>query len=284
MTTQGEGTRAMLDDFFVRALLAGAGVAAVAGPLGCFIVWRRAAFFGDMLGHAALLGVALSILLHVSVTTGVFVIAVAAALALVRLMDAGAHTSDTLLGILSHGSLALGLLVLSVAGGVQVDLQGLLFGDILAVGTGDLALIFGGGVAVLSVLALFWRTLFAASVSPEIAAAEGLKPKRAELAFTLVLAAFVAVAMKIVGVLLITALMVMPAAAARRFVSGPEAMALLASVFGIMASAGGLFGSLRFDTPSGPSIVAAAFLIFAVSISPLAGLQSAFRRGPRDEP
>lgn len=263
------GGRQMLDDFFIRALLAGVGVALVAGPLGCFIVWRRMAYFGDTLSHAALLGVALSFLLEINMTLAVFVVSVAISLLLLALRRKETLSSDALLGLLSHSALAVGLVCLAFMTWVRLDLMGLLFGDILAVSKSDIAIVYGGGALVLVGLLAIWRPLFAATVSPELAAAEGMKPDRTNLLFMLLMAAVIAIAMKIVGVLLITALLIIPAAAARRLSSGPEAMAILAALIGAAAVIGGLFGSLRWDTPSGPSIVVAAMVLFLVSLLPL---------------
>ncbi|MAW85189.1 MAG: hypothetical protein CMJ42_01535 [Phyllobacteriaceae bacterium] len=261
----------MLDDFFIRALLAGIGVALVAGPLGCFIVWRRMAYFGDTLSHGALLGVALGLLLQVDLTLAVFAVSALVSLALLVLQRRASLSADALLGLLSHSSLALGLVVLAFMTWVRVDLMGLLFGDILAVSRSDLALIWGGGAIVLALLAAVWRPLFAATVNPEIAEAEGMRPDRANIVFMLLMAGVIAIAMKIIGVLLITAMLIIPAAAARRLASGPEQMAVLASAIGVAAVLGGLFGSLQWDTPSGPSIVVAALGLFLVSLMPLRG-------------
>ncbi len=259
----------MLDDFFSRAIIAGIGVALVAGPMGCFIVWRRLAYFGDTLAHAALLGVALAFLFEVNTTLAVFAVSAVVSIALLLLQKRASLSSDALLGLLSHSALALGLVVLAFMTWVRMDLMGLLFGDILAVSKIDIALIYAGGLAVLTVLCFIWKPLFAATVSRELAEAEGLHPDRANVIFMLLMATVIAIAMKIVGVLLITALLIIPAAAARKFASGPEQMAVIASLFGVAAVAGGLFGSLEWDTPSGPSIVVAAVFLFVVSLSPL---------------
>ena len=256
----------MLDDFFTRAIIAGVGVAMVVGPLGCFIVWRRLAYFGDTLSHAALLGVALALLLEINVTVAVFAVAVFVSLALLLLRRRATLSSDAVLGILSHSTLAIGLVALAFMTWVRVDLMGFLFGDILAITRWDIALIWGAGVLVLIVLVLIWRSLSAGIVSVELAQAEGLEPERADFIFMLLMAAVIAISMKIVGVILITALLIIPTAAARRFASGPEQMAVLSILFGIAAVFAGLFGSLEWDTPAGPSIVVAAFMIFLISL------------------
>ncbi|QKV19318.1 metal ABC transporter permease [Oricola thermophila] len=256
----------MLNDFFVRAIVAGIGVALVTGPLGCFIVWRRLAYFGDTLSHAALLGVALAFLLEIDITLAVFSVSVVIAVALLWLQRRAGLSADALLGLLSHSALALGLVALAFMTWVRIDLMGLLFGDILAVSKTDIAVIYAGGAGVLAVLALIWKPLFAATVNPELAAAEGMGPDRVNFVFMLLLAVVVAIAMKIVGVLLITALLIIPAATARRFATGPEAMAVLAALAGVLAILAGLFSSLKWDTPSGPSIVVAALAFFILSL------------------
>jgi zinc transport system permease protein len=256
----------MLDDFFVRALVAGVGLALVTGPLGCFIVWRRMAYFGDTMAHSALLGVALSFLFQINLTFGVFLVAAAVAGVLLLLQRRNALSTDALLGILSHSTLAIGLVLVAFMSWIRVDLMGFLFGDILAVSMGDIALIYGGGIAILAVIIWMWRPLLASTVNTDIAEAEGLRPEASRILLMLLLASVIAVAMKLVGVLLITSLLIIPAATARRLAATPEQMAVIASVVGALAVAGGLFGSLNYDTPSGPSIVVAALGLFLVSI------------------
>ena len=261
----------MLDDFFTRALIAGIGIALVAGPLGCFIIWRKLAYMGDTLSHAALLGVALALLFDVEIVFAVFLISGLISLSLLYLQGRARLSGDTLLGLLSHSALALGLVALAFMPWVRTDLMGLLFGDILAVSKSDLAIIWAGGACILLALFAIWRTLFAKTVNAEIAEAEGLPTKRADICFMILVAAAIAISIKIVGVLLITALLIIPAATARRFSSGPEQMAVLAALIGVLSVLSGLFGSLQWDTPSGPSIIVAAFVFFLVSLLPSFG-------------
>lgn len=251
-----------MDDFVLRALAAGCGIALVAGPLGSFVVWRRMAYFGDTLSHSALLGVTLGFLLGVNPMIGVVAVCVSLALALVALQGRRTLASDTLLGILSHGSLSLGLVALAFLETLRVDLVAYLFGDILSVTTTDLAWIYGGGAVALGGILLLWRRLLAITVSEDLARVEGMPVEALRLAFMLLIALVIAAAMKIVGILLITSLMIIPAAAARRFARNPEAMAALASLFGVAAVLGGLMASLRWDLPGGPSVVVAAAALF----------------------
>ena len=256
----------MLDDFFARALLAGVGVALAAGPLGCFIVWRRMAYFGDTMAHSALLGVAIGLLLGAAPTLGVALVTLAVAGLLLALQQVRQMSSDTLLGILSHSALSVGLVAVGFMTWLRIDLLGYLFGDILAVGKADLLGVYAGGALVLLALAAIWRPLLAVTIDEDLARAEGVPALRVRIIFTALIALVIAIAMKIVGILLITSLLIIPAAAARRVARTPEQMALAAAVLGSIAVCLGLFGSLRFDTPSGPSVVVAAAAIFALSL------------------
>jgi zinc transport system permease protein len=254
----------MLDDFMIRAALAGLGVALAAAPMGCFVVWRRMAYFGDATAHASILGVAIALALSVSVFLGAMAMALLMALAVTALSGRG-YAVDTLLGVLAHSALAFGLVAVSFLSGVRIDLMAYLFGDILAVGKTDLAVIWGGAALVLVLLTWRWAALLTATLNPDLAHASGIDPRREQLVLTLALAVVVAVAIKVVGVLLIAALLIIPAAAARPFARTPEGMAVMAVIVAALSVLGGLQASLFYDTPTGPSIVCVAALIFAGS-------------------
>lgn len=254
----------LLDDFFLRAVLAGVGVAIAAGPLGCFVVWRRMAYFGDATSHAALLGVALALATELPVTAGVTLAALGMALS-VSITVGRTYAADTMLGVASHGALALGLVAISFLHGVRIDLMGYLFGDILAVTRRDLLVIYAGAALVAVLMLWRWQPLLVSTLSPDLAAASGISPARERLVLTLALALLVAVALKVVGALLITALLIVPAAAARALARTPESMAAMAVGYGALAAIAGLFGSLHLDTPAGPSIVTAAVGLFILA-------------------
>ena len=254
-----------MPDFLLNALLAGLALALVAGPLGSFVVWRRMAYFGDTLSHAALLGVALGLMLDVSPTLTVTVGCILLAVLLVTLQQRQPLASDTLLGILAHSTLSLGLVALSFMHDVRIDLMSYLFGDLLAVSPTDLAWIIGGSALVLALLAWLWRPLLAITVHEELARVEGLPVAAIRLALMLLIAVVIAVAMKIVGVLLITSLLIIPAAAAQRHARSPEQMAGGASAIGLLAVCAGLALSWFRDTPAGPSIVVSAAGLFLLS-------------------
>ncbi|MEL6574956.1 MAG: metal ABC transporter permease [Pseudomonadota bacterium] len=271
----------MLDDFLVRAALASLAIALAAAPLGCFVVWRRMAYFGDATAHAAILGVALALATSISISLGVLLTALAMGLGVAAIAGPSAGLGvggagldargaarpapDTLLGVFSHGALALGLVATALIPGRQRDLAAFLFGDILAVGRADLAVIWGGAALIIALIAWRWNRLLTATLHGDLARAAGIDPGREQMVLVIALAGLVAVALKLVGVLLITAMLIIPAAAARPLVRSPEAMAFLAAALGCVASLGGLGVAFLLDTPAGPTVVAVATLIFALS-------------------
>ncbi|ATG45541.1 hypothetical protein D1820_17565 (plasmid) [Phaeobacter sp. LSS9] len=254
----------ILDSFLIRAALAGVGVAIAAAPLGCFVVWRRMAYFGDATAHASILGIALALSFDTSIFVGVLAMALIMATVVSTLSGRG-YAVDTLLGVLAHSSLAFGLVAVSFLQGVRLDLMAYLFGDILAVNANDLMVIWGGAVLVVGLLWWRWSALLTATLNPDLAHAAGIDPRREQLVLTLALAVVVAVAIKVVGVLLIAALLIIPAATARPFAATPERMTIIAAVTGAVSALGGLQLAFMFDTPTGPTIVCLAACLFALS-------------------
>jgi len=268
-----------LDSFLIRAGLAGLGVALAAGPLGCFVVWRRMAYFGDATAHAAILGVALSLAFNASILAGVLICCLAMAMTVAVLSGRG-QSADTVLGVLAHTALAAGLVAVSLQPKVRIDLDSYLFGDILAVGRGDLAVIWIGAVLILALLAWRWNALLTTTLNEDLATASGLRPERERMVLVLALAVVVAVSLKVVGVLLISALLLIPAATARRFAATPEHMGVFAGLIGALASLAGMALAYVFDTPAGPTIVCTASAGYACVIllhRPLRRLLTAFR-------
>ena len=256
----------MFDDFFIRALVAGIGIAFVAGPLGCFVVWRRLSYFGDTLAHSALLGVTIAYSLEFNIAVSIFLISSVIALILIKLQKETNLPSDAFLGLLAHSSLAVGLVVIGFLTFIRFDIMGFLFGDILAVNKKVLMTIWVGGALILLVLRLIWRSLFASTVNYELAQAEGLNPDRAKAVFTILLAAIIAISIKLVGVLLITGMLIIPTAMARNLSDNPKKMVIFSIIGGLLAVLIGLFSSLEFNTPSGPSIIVAALALFIISL------------------
>ena len=256
----------MFDDFFIRALFAGIGVALVTGPLGCFVVWRRLSYFGDTLAHSALLGVTIAFSLEFNIALSVFITSSVVALFLIQLQKKTNLPGDALLGLLAHSSLGVGLVAIGFLSFIRFDVMGLLFGDILAVNVNDLLVIWIGGVLILIILKLIWKPLFASTVNYELAEAEGLNPERAKAIFTLLMAAIIAISIKMIGLLLITGMLIIPAAMARNVSNSPKGMIIFSVIGGLLSVFLGLFSSLNFNTPSGPSIIVAALILFIISL------------------
>ena len=254
-------------ELFVRALLVGIGMALVTGPLGCFVVWRRLSFFGDTLAHSALLGVTLSYTTEINMALSVFVISSIVALILLKLQKKTNLPADALLGLLAHSSLAIGLVVIGLLATIRFDLMGLLFGDILAVNVNDIAVVWIGGAIILMVLKIIWKPLFASTVNYELAEAEGMNPEKYNAIFTILLAAIIAISIKMVGLLLITGMLIIPAAMARNLSDNPNQMVIFSIIGGLLSVIIGLFTSLEINTPSGPSIITSGLILFILSLT-----------------
>ena len=258
----------MADLFLMRALMAGLALSVIAAPLGCLVVWRRMAYYGEAVAQAGLIGIAGGLALSLDLTASVLVVTLMASTLLVLLGRQQVVPLDSLLGLIAHAALAVGVIAASLVRGPQLDLTAFLFGDIFAVSGSDLVWIFVAGVLALVAVIWIWRPLLALSVHEDLAAAEGIGIDRVKLVFVLVLALIVAIAIKIVGVLLAVAFLIMPAAAARPLSETPEQMVLFAAIFGALAVVLGLFLSVSLDTPGGPSIVLMLALFFAAAMFP----------------
>jgi zinc transport system permease protein len=252
-------------EFLLPALAAGIGIAILAGPLGSFVVWRKMAYFGDTLSHASLLGIALGFLFDINLNLALIICCMVLAVILVSLQKQKYVATDTLLGILAHSALSLGLVAVSFLDHVRIDLMSYLFGDLLAVTTADLMWIYGGGILILGALIALWRPLLSMTINEDMAQVEGVNVDLMRLALMLMVGMVIAVAMKFVGALIITSLLIIPAATARRFSHSPEMMACMASVIGTIAVFIGLAMSWHYDTPAGPSVVVAAAAMFMLS-------------------
>ena len=265
LITMTTGSTTMIE-LLLPSLLAGLAVALVSGPMGAFVVWRRMAFFGDTLAHGALLGAALALALDVNLYLAVVVACLSIALALTGLQQQRQITGYTLLGIVAHTTLALGVISLSVQQSVQVDLMAYLFGDLLAVTWNDVLALWAGAALIIALVVWQWRALLSITVNEELAQVEGVPVAFTRLLLMLLLALLIAGAIRTVGVLLITSLLVIPAAGARRLSSTPEQMAMRASVLGLLSVTLGMTMSWYADTPVGPSIVVAAAALFVLTL------------------
>jgi zinc transport system permease protein len=252
-------------EFLLPAVLAGLGIAMIAGPLGSFVVWRRMAYFGDTLAHASLLGLALGFLLNINLYLALVICCIAIAFILVTLQKRQLVGTDTLLGILAHSALSLGLVSVSFLDDVRIDLMSYLFGDLLSVSMTDIYFIYLGVLLISAILYLFWRPLLSTTVSEELAAVEGVNVDLMRLILMLLVGTVIAVGMKFVGALIITSLLIIPAATARKFSNTPEQMVVLSSLFGCIAVLAGIALSWQYDTPAGPSVVISSTALFMLS-------------------
>ncbi|MCW7763248.1 zinc ABC transporter permease subunit ZnuB [Photorhabdus luminescens] len=246
--------------------LAGVLLSIAAGPLGSFVVWRRMSYFGDTLAHASLLGVAFGLLLNISPFYAIIAVTLILAIMLVWLEKRPQLAIDTLLGIMAHSALSLGLVVVSLMSNVRVDLMAYLFGDLLSVTYEDIWLIAIGVAIVITLLFWQWNALLSITISQEMAFVDGIKIQRLRILLMLVTALTIGLAMKFVGALIITSLLIIPAATARRFARTPEQMAGIAIAVGMLAVTGGLAFSAVYDTPAGPSVVLCAAVMFIISL------------------
>jgi zinc transport system permease protein len=254
-----------MENFIVNALIAGVGIAAIAGPLGCFVVWRRMAYFGDSLSHSALLGISLGVLLGINLNIGIIFTCLIFAIFLYSLERRKKFPSDTSLSIIAHGSLSVGIIVASLTPKIQNNLLGFLFGDILSVTSTEIIWIYASLSFVFAALYFIWKPLLLSTINEDIAKAEGVKTNLMQIIFIVMIAVLISASIRIVGVMLITSLLVIPAAAARVISKSPKQMALIASIFGIFSVIFGVISSYYIDIPTGPAIVVCSIVIFILS-------------------
>lgn len=263
----------MLEPFFLRALIASLALALIAAPLGCFVVWQRMSYFGESIAQASLVGVALGMAFQLDLTLGVLIAALVAAALLIWFSRQEIVAMDSILGLMHHAALAIGVIATAMIQGPGVDLMGFLFGDVFAVTTSDILWIFVGGGLALGVVAWLWQPLLRLAVHEDLAAAEGVDRNRVRTIFTILLALAIAVAMKIVGILLVMAFLVVPAVAARPLAATPERMVVLSAGIAALSVLFGLWLSASLDSPGGPSIVLIMSAAAAISLT-AAGLRA----------
>lgn len=264
--TRHTGMTEWLDDFLVRSVIAGLIMVIIAAPMGCLMVWQRLAFLSDTLGHAAVMGVGLGLLLEVNPLFGVLAVALLIVFSLNRVNSFDTALSETTLAIISHTGLAAGIILVGLLPAQSVNLEAILFGDLLATTTGDLTRLLVTTVLLLLVLRHYWRSFVAVSVSREIAQAEGIEVRKIQLLMYIMIALLVAVMMKVMGVLLIAAMLVIPTTSARLFSRSPEQMVLISGLFGLGALAGGITTSFHFDWQTGPAIVVSATILLLITL------------------
>lgn len=248
------------------AWLTGILLSFITAPLGAFVVWRKMSYFGDTLAHSALLGVALGIFLDINPYLSILVLTVLLAVAMVWLESNSQFSVDTILGIIAHSCLSLGVVTVGLLQNVRVDLMGYLFGDLLAVNYEDALFIGIGVIIVLAALIYYWKPLISTTVSPELAQVEGINIRRMRFLLMIMTALTIALSMKFVGALIITSLLIIPAATARRFSRTPESMATTAVIISMLAVSMGLALSAFYNTAAGPSVVICSSFLFLLSL------------------
>ncbi len=255
----------MLESILVSALFAGIGIAIIAGVMGCFVVWRNMAYFGDSLAHSSLLGIALGLICSIGANIGILLVCLIFALVLVFLQQKRILATDTLLGILSHSALSIGMVVISLLE-IRFNLHSYLFGDILTVMVNEIYWIYGGGLIVLLLIFLNWNSLILMTINEDLAKSEKIKTFKLQLLLMALMAIFVVISIRVVGLLLVTSMLIIPAASARQIAKSPESMVVISVIIAILSLVIGILISFKLDTPSGPSVVVSSSIIFVLSL------------------
>jgi manganese/iron transport system permease protein len=268
------------DAFFIRALLALALVGVVCAVVGTYVVLRGVAFFGDAIAHAGFPGVVIAYMLSIPFYIGAAVAAVATALAIGAVTKRAGIRQDTAIGVMFAGTFALGVFLFSSIRGYVADLFSFLFGNVLAIGAGDLValLVLGGGVIL--TVAVLWKELLYATFDPLGAAASGIRVDRLEYLFLALVALTIVVSLQAVGIILVVAMLITPAATAQLLTVRFARVMVLAGIVGITSAIIGLYLSYWLDVASGATIVlvqTAAFLV-ALGLGPRGPLGRLRRR------
>lgn len=241
-------------------------MALLTSPLGCFLLWRRLSFFGDTLSHSALLGVALGIFFHLSFYGSVLAVCLLISLFLSWKMPGIRIPTDTLLALISYSCLAFSLILLTLSRPLPYDPSSILFGDLLLIDVQDLWVMLFHSLLVCFVLYKNWRPLLLSTFNGDLSEAEGTSSYRTNLVFMILLGSAVATCLKLVGGLLLPALLVIPATIAFRFSRSPEGMVFKTTFVALVVNTLGIFCALQWNLPTGPSIVAICFFGFVLSL------------------
>ncbi len=266
--------------FFLRALVAAILVGTVCAVVGTYVVLKGLAFIGDAVSHAAFPGIVVAFLLSGPYFLGAAVAAVGTALSIGFVSRRTQLRLDTAVGVVFAGTFALGIYLYSTIHGFVMDLMGLLFGNVLLISYGDLVGLVVLGLLVLAVIGVLWKELLYATFDPLGAAAAGLPVELLEYAFLAVVAVTIVVSLKAVGIILVVAMLVTPAATAQLLTVRFGRMMALAIVVGIVSAVVGLYVSLWADAASGATIVLVETALFlaAMALGPRTGLLSRLRR------
>lgn len=252
------------EPFILRGLAAAVVMAVLASPIGCLMIWRRMAYFSDSLSHSALAGVLLGVALGIGQNAGVALVVCLTALILAQISGRFVISMDLLLLIIGQTALCAGIIGFSYMPEIRTDLTAYLFGDVLSVTSRDLIFIAIVGGLCLLLLVLNWKKMIFTAVMPDLAQSEGISAKKQSATFMILTALFVALALKTTGLLLISALLIIPPCSARFFAETPEQMAGFGAIIGVFSVIAGLACSIYFDAPAAPAmeVICAVFFLF----------------------
>ncbi len=253
--------------FMQRALIAGTLMGLTLSLLGVFVVLRKSAFFGDAVAHFAFAGIAVGFLLAVNPLLAAVVVSLILALGMGYIQSQAPRQSlDTIIGIFFSGAAALGIFIIGLLEGYRVDLFQFLFGDIIAVSRVDMVVAAAITIVVIGLLLAIWRELFKVTFNREIAFISGVRVSLLDYVFLGLLAAVTAMSIKIVGIILVPALLVIPAATAKNISQNFRQMVFYSGLFGVLSVIGGLVGSFYLNTASGATIVLLSILFFVLTL------------------
>jgi ABC-type Mn2+/Zn2+ transport system permease subunit len=253
--------------FMQRAFVAALAVGILCSTMGTYVVIRKLSFIGDGIAHASFAGIVIAFLRGANYYIGAAIVAVITAVGIGFVHRRGRISLDTTIGVLFTGMFALGVFLMSQQRSYAVDLQSFLFGDILSVGPSDLWLILGLSVVIALATIVLYRGLLYTSFDPVVAQASGIDSGMYEYALLVMLALTIVVALQSVGIVLVAALLVTPAAAAYQLTSRFSPMMALAAVFGSVSTVGGLYLSYYLRASSGATIVLLATLLFFAAVA-----------------
>ena len=255
----------MIDEFIINAIFCGIGIALISGLMGCFVVWKKMAYFGDSLGHSAVFGVGIGILLGANQDLAIIFTVISFAILFTYLQNKDFFSSDVILGILAHGALSIGIILLSISNNANFNLHALLFGDILAASEKQIYIIFVAAALIYCLIGYNWQALILNTISRDLAKSQNISNFKMDLLLTTIMALVVAISIKIIGALLITSMLIIPPSSAKRLVNNPKSMAVISTLIALLAVICGIALSYYFDIPSGPAIIMISFIIFILT-------------------
>ena len=251
-------------ELFFWPFLAAALLAMIASPLGVFVVWQKQSYFGATIAHAAILGVSFALILNTPLTLTTVILSMLIGSGIFYLSRHTNLSNDTLLGILAHSTLALGMVMIAFQENGQIDVMALLFGDLLTINQTDTILLMMCLTLTFVFFNCYWRDMLNITFNRELAQVEGTPVAKVQLMFVLLLSFMIALTMKMVGVLLITSLLIIPAASAHRLSKTPQQMLFWTFLISLLAVILGIIASIQYDIPTGASIVLVSSLIFVM--------------------